>query len=39
MLSNVYAGDGRWVDVEKMRDYITTAGAEKMPGLSRIGSY
>ncbi|KAJ6676628.1 REPEAT-CONTAINING PROTEIN putative-RELATED [Salix viminalis] len=39
MLSNIYAGDGKWVDVEKMRDYITTAGAEKMPGLSRIGSY
>lgn len=39
MLSNIYAGDGRWVDVEKMRDYISTAGSEKMPGLSRIGSY
>ncbi|CAK7329023.1 unnamed protein product [Dovyalis caffra] len=39
MLSNIYAGDRRWDDVEKMRDDITIAGTEKMPGLSWIGGY
>ncbi|XP_061362972.1 putative pentatricopeptide repeat-containing protein At1g64310 [Gastrolobium bilobum] len=37
MLSNVYAGDGRWDDVKKLRDKISL---RKMPGLSWIeGSY
>lgn len=37
MLSNIYAGDGRWDDAKKMRDDITNAGVRKMPGLSWIG--
>lgn len=35
MLSNIYARDGRWNDVKKLRDNIT-GGLRKMPGLSRI---
>nr|KYP53910.1 Putative pentatricopeptide repeat-containing protein At1g64310 family [Cajanus cajan] len=39
MLSNIYAGDGRWDDVKKLRDKMT-GGLRKMPGLSWIqGSY
>ncbi|TKY73539.1 putative pentatricopeptide repeat-containing protein [Spatholobus suberectus] len=35
MLSNIYAGDGRWGDVKKLRDKMT-GGLRKMPGLSWI---
>ncbi|KAL2340942.1 hypothetical protein Fmac_008882 [Flemingia macrophylla] len=35
MLSNIYAGDGRWNDVKKLRDNMT-GGLRKMPGLSWI---
>ncbi|KAF7838290.1 putative pentatricopeptide repeat-containing protein [Senna tora] len=35
MLSNIYAGDGRWDDVKKIRDNIT-GGLRKFPGLSWI---
>ncbi|KAE9608526.1 putative tetratricopeptide-like helical domain-containing protein [Lupinus albus] len=35
MLSNIYAGDGRWDDVKKLRDKITV-GRRKMPGISWI---
>ncbi|KAK7301481.1 hypothetical protein RJT34_12346 [Clitoria ternatea] len=39
MLSNIYAGDGRWDDVKKLRDKMT-GGIRKKPGLSWIeGSY
>ncbi|XP_058781798.1 putative pentatricopeptide repeat-containing protein At1g64310 [Vicia villosa] len=39
MLSNVYAGDGRWDDAKKLRDKIT-GGQKKMPGVSWIeGNY
>ncbi|KAM7475499.1 hypothetical protein LguiB_022742 [Lonicera macranthoides] len=37
MLSNVYAGDGRWEDVKKLRDDIVGRGRGKMPGVSWIG--
>lgn len=37
MLSNIYAGDKRWDDVEKLRDDIEGPRIKKMPGLSRIG--
>ncbi|XP_052732690.1 putative pentatricopeptide repeat-containing protein At1g64310 isoform X2 [Vigna angularis] len=37
MLSNIYAGDGRWDDVKRLRDKIT-GGMRKMPGLSWIES-
>lgn len=36
MLSNVYAGDGRWEDVKKLRDDMV-GGRGKMPGVSWIG--
>ena len=35
MLSNIYAGEGRWDDVKNLRDKIT-GGLRKMPGLSWI---
>ncbi|KAK7350642.1 hypothetical protein VNO77_09485 [Canavalia gladiata] len=35
MLSNIYAGDGRWNDVKRLRDKMTD-GLRKMPGLSWI---
>ncbi|XP_028791879.1 putative pentatricopeptide repeat-containing protein At1g64310 [Neltuma alba] len=35
MLSNIYASDGRWDDVKKVRDNIT-GGLRKLPGLSKI---
>ncbi|KAK4264380.1 hypothetical protein QN277_025566 [Acacia crassicarpa] len=35
MLSNIYASDGRWDDVKKMRDNMT-GDQRKVPGLSRI---
>ncbi|XP_043687239.1 putative pentatricopeptide repeat-containing protein At1g64310 isoform X2 [Telopea speciosissima] len=34
MLSNIYACDGRWDDVKKLRDDMEEAGLQKMPGLS-----
>ncbi|XP_057951935.1 putative pentatricopeptide repeat-containing protein At1g64310 [Malania oleifera] len=34
MLSNIYAGDGRWGDVEKLRDDMIKGGTWKMPGIS-----
>ncbi|WVZ19724.1 hypothetical protein V8G54_007046 [Vigna mungo] len=37
MLSNIYAGNGRWDDVRRLRDKIT-GGMRKMPGLSWIES-
>ncbi|QCE14687.1 structure-specific endonuclease subunit SLX1 [Vigna unguiculata] len=37
MLSNIYAGDGRWDDVKMLRDKITGR-MRKMPGLSWIES-
>ncbi|CAN6578400.1 unnamed protein product [Malus baccata var. baccata] len=36
MLSNIYAGDGRWDDAKKLRDSITEGKLMKMPGLSWI---
>ncbi|WJX39219.1 hypothetical protein P8452_26785 [Trifolium repens] len=39
MLSNIYAGDGRWDDAKKLRDRMT-GGQKKIPGVSWIeGSY
>lgn len=37
MLSNIYASDGRWDDVKKMRDDIDNSGVRKIPGVSFIG--
>ncbi|KAF2293285.1 hypothetical protein GH714_040660 [Hevea brasiliensis] len=37
MLSNSYAGDGRWDDVKKMRDDMDNVGVRKIPGVSWIG--
>ncbi|XP_031371383.1 putative pentatricopeptide repeat-containing protein At1g64310 [Punica granatum] len=37
MLSKVYARDGRWSNVNELRDEMTDAGLRKMPGLSWIG--
>lgn len=36
MLSNIYAGDGRWDDVKKLRDTMTEKERGKLPGLSWI---
>ncbi|CAN6578401.1 unnamed protein product [Malus baccata var. baccata] len=36
MLSNIYAGDGRWDDAKKLRDSITEGKLMKMPGLNWI---
>ncbi|KAJ4845153.1 hypothetical protein Tsubulata_040325 [Turnera subulata] len=36
MLSNIYAGNGKWDDVKMMRDDMTNSGVRKMPALSRI---
>lgn len=38
MLSNIYAVDGRWDDVHKLRDDIAKQSVRKLPGLSWIGS-
>uniref|UniRef100_A0A5B7BVS9 DYW domain-containing protein n=1 Tax=Davidia involucrata TaxID=16924 RepID=A0A5B7BVS9_DAVIN len=35
-LSNIYAGVGRWEDVEKVRNSMKTRGVEKNPGWSYI---
>lgn len=36
MLSNIYAGDGRWDDAKKLRDHITEGKLRKITGLSWI---
>ncbi|GKU89579.1 hypothetical protein SLEP1_g3703 [Rubroshorea leprosula] len=36
-LSNIYAGKGRWDDVQKLRDDITELQVRKVPGVSWIG--
>lgn len=36
MLSNIYAGEGRWDDVKKLRDTMTANERGKLPGLSWI---
>lgn len=36
MLSNIYAGEGRWDDVKKLRDTMTEKERGKLPGLSWI---
>lgn len=36
LLSNIYAGDGRWGDSKKVRDYITEGQLRKTTGLSWI---
>ncbi|OMO77478.1 hypothetical protein CCACVL1_14999 [Corchorus capsularis] len=38
MLSNTYAVDERWDDVQRLRDGIAQNGVRKVPGLSWIGS-
>lgn len=38
LLSNIYASEGRWGDVEKVREVMKENGAEKYVGLSLIGS-
>ncbi|XP_050221109.1 putative pentatricopeptide repeat-containing protein At1g64310 [Mercurialis annua] len=37
MLSNIYAGEGRWDDAKKTRDNLLNAGGRKIPGVSWIG--
>ncbi|KAK6920651.1 LOW QUALITY PROTEIN: E motif, partial [Dillenia turbinata] len=37
MLSNIYAGNRRWDEVNKLRDSFSGGGLKKMPGLSWIG--
>ncbi|KAF5743739.1 hypothetical protein HS088_TW08G00326 [Tripterygium wilfordii] len=39
MLSNIYAGEGRWNDVKQLRDDITDGGQRKVPGVSWIDGY
>lgn len=36
MLSNIYAGSGKWDEVKKLRDGISENGVTKLPGLSLI---
>lgn len=36
MLSNIYAEDGRWSDVERLRKTVTQKTLKKSPGFSRI---
>ncbi|KAF9604097.1 hypothetical protein IFM89_002772 [Coptis chinensis] len=36
-LSNIYARQGRWTDVERIREMMTTRGLKKLPGYSLIG--
>ena len=38
LLSNVYAVEGRWDDVEKVREMMKESGVEKDVGLSLVGS-
>ncbi|CAO2826422.1 unnamed protein product [Amaranthus hypochondriacus] len=37
LMSKVYANQGRWDDVEQLRDVITDSRRKKLPGLSWIG--
>lgn len=37
VLSNIYAGQGRWKDAERVRKTIDDRGLKKFPGLSLIG--
>ncbi|XBI76959.1 hypothetical protein VPH35_070132 [Triticum aestivum] len=37
LLSNIYAAEGRWDDVEKVREAMKRNGAEKGAGLSLVG--
>ncbi|KAK1565326.1 hypothetical protein Q3G72_024138 [Acer saccharum] len=42
MLSNLYAGDGRWNDMKKLRDDTIDGGFRKVPGISwtiGVGNY
>ncbi|KAK9926829.1 hypothetical protein M0R45_024038 [Rubus argutus] len=39
LLSNIYAGDGRWGDSKKVRDYITEGQLRKTTGLSWIQGF
>ncbi|KAM5571954.1 putative pentatricopeptide repeat-containing protein [Rosa sericea] len=39
MLSNIYAGDGRWDDSKKLRDYITEGQLRKTTGVSWIKGF
>lgn len=36
MLSNIYAGDGRWDDVKELRNDMVDGGIRKVPGVSWI---
>ncbi|KAI3865309.1 hypothetical protein MKX03_037287 [Papaver bracteatum] len=36
ILSNIYAGQGRWKDVERIRDIMSDKGLRKLPGCSLI---
>ncbi|KAK3131411.1 hypothetical protein QOZ80_6AG0506030 [Eleusine coracana subsp. coracana] len=38
LLSNIYAAEGRWDDVEKVREMMKDNGVEKYVGLSLVGS-
>ncbi|TVU13000.1 hypothetical protein EJB05_46669, partial [Eragrostis curvula] len=38
LLSNIYAAEGRWDDVEKVREMMKEQGVEKDVGLSLVGS-
>lgn len=38
MLSNIHAGNGRWDDVQKLRDGFSDQGLKKVPAVSWIGS-
>uniref|UniRef100_A0A0D9XDJ9 Pentacotripeptide-repeat region of PRORP domain-containing protein n=1 Tax=Leersia perrieri TaxID=77586 RepID=A0A0D9XDJ9_9ORYZ len=38
LLSNIYAAEGRWDDVEKVRKVMEEKGVEKNAGLSLVGS-
>lgn len=37
VLSNIYAGQGRWKDAERVRKTIDDRRLKKFPGLSLIG--
>ncbi|XP_062115735.1 putative pentatricopeptide repeat-containing protein At1g64310 [Humulus lupulus] len=39
MLSNIYAGNGRWDDARELRDYKSESQMSKMPGLSWFAGY
>ncbi|KAF8378410.1 hypothetical protein HHK36_029749 [Tetracentron sinense] len=37
ILSNIYAGQGRWRDVERVREMMENRGLKKLPGCSLVG--